>query len=437
MPNRSETILLCTVGGSHQPIMTTIKEIKPDYVCFICSEDDPATGKPGSYIQITGKGAVISKKPNEKPTLPNIPTQLNLQSNEFEVKLVPADDLDKIVIEVNKTIKELKARFPNAHIIADYTGGTKSMTAGLIISCLEDIDIELRLVTGARANLIKVNDDTQRSISASIDLIRYQRKISPYLYAWKRYAYDEAFKGLSQIEVPRDQQLRAEFNIAQNLSQCFDLWDKFDHEQANTFLKLYASKLKNEYNFLLPQVSSLIGRENDSNEKKQTIEACKILDLWLNAQRRAIQGRYDDAVARIYRLLEWIAQWLIYKYFNKETSKMPSEILPSELKSELKLELTGEKEIKLGLLNSWKFISLKLPKEDWVDFFKSQEKILLNFLSMRNDSILGHGFTPVKEDNWQQFSLWVEGELIPLFLKEANIKMPKQLPNELCWKQIE
>jgi len=116
---------------------------------------------------------------------------------------------------------------------------------------------------------------------------------------------------------------------------------------------------------------------------------------------------------------------------------MPSELLPSELKSELKLELTGEKEIKLGLLNSWKFISLKLPKEDWVDFFKSQEKILLNFLSMRNDSILGHGFTPVKEDNWQQFSLWVEGELIPLFLKEANIKMPKQLPNELCWKQIE
>ena len=315
------------------------------------------------------------------------------------------------------------------------------MSAGLVISAIAnrdiDRDIELRLVIGPRSNLIKVDDGTQQGIVASVDWMRYQQKMDPYLYAWKRYAYDEAFEGLSQIEAPRDQKLWAELKRATDLSHCFDLWDKFDHEQANTFLKLYASKLKNEYNFLLPQLSFLIVSETDSNEKKQTIEACKILDLWLNAQRRAIQGRYDDAVARIYRLLEWIAQWLIYKYFNKETSKMPSEILPSELKSELKLELTGEKEIKLGLLNSWKFISLKLPKEDWVDFFKSQEKILLNFLSMRNNSILGHGFTPVKEDNWQQFSLWVEGELIPLFLKEANIKMPKQLPNELCWKQIE
>ena len=303
MPNRSETILLCTVGGSHQPIMTTIKEIKPDYVCFICSEDDPATGSKGSHIQITDKVTVISKKPNEKQTLPNIPTQLNLQSNEFEVKLVPADDLDKIVIEVNKIIKELKTRFPNAHIIADYTGGTKSMSAGLVISAIAnrdiDRDIELRLVIGPRSNLIKVDDGTQQGIVASVDWMRYQQKMDPYLYAWKRYAYDEAFEGLSQIEAPRDQKLWAELKRATDLSHCFDLWDKFDHEQAKTLLKLYASKLKNEYNFLLPQLSFLIVSENDSNEKKQTIEAYKILDLWLNAQRRAIQGRYDDAVARI------------------------------------------------------------------------------------------------------------------------------------------
>ena len=39
--------------------------------------------------------------------------------------------------------------------------------------------------------------------------------------------------------------------------------------------------------------------------------AYSTLDLWRNAERRAVQGRYDDAVARCYRMVEWTAQWLL------------------------------------------------------------------------------------------------------------------------------
>ena len=75
------TILICTVGGSHQPIVSAIKEQSPDHVVFICTDKDPATGRPGSIIQITGAGNCIRANPqDEKPTLPNIPAQTGLSA---------------------------------------------------------------------------------------------------------------------------------------------------------------------------------------------------------------------------------------------------------------------------------------------------------------------------------------------------------------------
>ena len=69
-------ILLCTVGGSHQPIVTAIRESRPDHVCFICSGKDPGTGRAGSDVQVLGKGNIIkAKQEDPSPSLPNIPTQ--------------------------------------------------------------------------------------------------------------------------------------------------------------------------------------------------------------------------------------------------------------------------------------------------------------------------------------------------------------------------
>ncbi len=36
-------ILLCTVGGSHQPILTAIRERRPAFVLFFCTDKDPGT----------------------------------------------------------------------------------------------------------------------------------------------------------------------------------------------------------------------------------------------------------------------------------------------------------------------------------------------------------------------------------------------------------
>ena len=130
-------ILLCTVGGSHEPILTALRQTTPDFVCFICTDRDPATGRPGSDTQILGKGSCIKARPgDEKPTLSNIPTQAGLRDDQYEVVHVPADDLDEVFRILCAAIQRLSQRFPHGRLLADYTGGTKTMTAGLTVAAV-------------------------------------------------------------------------------------------------------------------------------------------------------------------------------------------------------------------------------------------------------------------------------------------------------------
>ena len=118
-----------------------------------------------------------------------------------------SDDLDQIYLDCSNAIDAALGRFPNAKIIADYTGGTKSMSAGLVMAALEHQDIELQLVTGSRSDLIKVHDGSQYAACANIEQIRFERLIAPYRQAWTRYAYSEAEAGLSQITAPRSSRI--------------------------------------------------------------------------------------------------------------------------------------------------------------------------------------------------------------------------------------
>lgn len=193
-----DTVLICTVGGSHQPIVTAITRTRPRFVCFICTGRDPATGQPGSDTQIIGKGSVIKAKASDPtPSLANIPTQTGLGEGQFEVCLVSSDDLDAAYSAISHALTTLRHRFPDAVHVADYTGGTKTMTAALVMAALEIEDVELRLVTGARADLIKVRNGTESSIVASAEHLRLRRAMAPYLAAWDRYAYGESCQGLT------------------------------------------------------------------------------------------------------------------------------------------------------------------------------------------------------------------------------------------------
>ncbi len=414
-------ILICTVGGSHQPIVSAINEQHPDHVIFICTGKDPATGRNGSSIQITGSGNCIKAQYlDEKPTLPNIPAQTGLTAGQYEVCCTLSDDLDRIYLDCSNAINAAVNRFPNAKIIADYTGGTKSMSAGLAMAALEHQDIELQLVTGGRADLIKVHDGSQYAASANSDQIRYERLIAPYRQAWTRYAYSEAEAGLSRITAPQSTGLRGQFSKFRDLSHAFAEWDNFNHHDALTTLQRYAPNLPDEFKSYLAVATRL----NDRNPAKR--DAARLFDLYLNALRRAAQGRYDDAIARVYRLVEWTAQWLLKNLCNIDTANVDATAIPQGMA----LAQNRDGQWQAGLFNAWQLIKYKTTGEA-SQFIEREENNLLNHIKTRNNSILAHGFEPVKLSDWQPIQFWLEQQFIPMLLAETSRVGIKELPLQL------
>jgi CRISPR-associated protein (TIGR02710 family) len=144
-----------------------------------------------------------------------------------------------------------------------------------------------------------------------------------------------------------------------------------------------------------------------------------------------VQGRFDDAVARVYRLVEWTAQWLLHRHLAIDTADVPADRLPEGFA----VEPGADGKIKLGLFQAWRLLgTVAGPIAEFVD---TELTSLQDRVQTRNHSILAHGFEPIGEAEWQRFQSWLEKAFMPLLTSEAKqvgvTSMPQQLPTQQCW----
>lgn len=406
--------LICTVGGSHQPIIKAIQDNEPDFVLFVCSEDD-AGGNRGSYEQILKEGIFLKQgRDDPKPTLPNIPTQLELPVERYQVLCVYADDLDHAYRQIAECINVYVQRGDN--IVVDYTGGTKTMSAALCLSALDHDDISLQLVTGVRADLHKVKDGTEESQTAEIGRTRFKLKATQSLEAWQQYAYDDTLQQLRK-QKPAHREDKARLTAIRELSRAFSHWDRFDHVAAQIILQ----NLPRYEHELKPYLANL--RDLCREGKRQM--PSRLLDLWRNTQRRATQQRYDDATARAYRLTEWTAQWLLETQANIKTSDVPLDKIPEGMALH---EQKGK--YLASLMQAWQLAALH-GKPEVAEFWQKNEGRLKDWLQTRNYSILAHGFEAISQESWQKIETFMEDALIPLVLSQIQGIGIRELPTQL------
>jgi len=409
-------VLICTVGGSHAPLLTAIRQCRPDFVWFICTD-----GKHGSISQITGQGNCIKAHPrDEKPTLRNIPTQSSLRDDQYDILTVPPDDPDEIHTRLSGLIEKILTAKPRPRIIADYTGGTKSMTAALLLAGLEfDEDVKLSMVVGQRPDLIQVKDGTEIRVPANVDRIRFRHRFRVAIAPWKHFGYAEAAIALESTTAPRDAQDRQRYLDALAASRAFAAWDRFDHRRAYDLLQ----PLGRTFGPYLAALSTL-------NTRSDTQKPGRLLDLSLNMQRRAARGQYDDAVARAYRLLEWTAQWLLNRDAGIDTSNVPPDRIPADTK----LPQNDKGHHFAGLRNAWTLLETLGGSDDTLTFARERSKEMLSLLTIRNHSILAHGFQPITQAEWNQWQTWLVHTFLPFLQTEARQSglksAPEQLPSE-------
>jgi CRISPR-associated protein (TIGR02710 family) len=340
--------MLISVGGTPEPIIKTINTYSPDLVYFMPSQSS-----------ITRIGEITAKTKLS-------PSQIKTKIVEDHQSLVSAF---KTALEI---IKELKEDYETW---IDYTGGTKSMSAGLVIAGLNE---------GCKFVYVgAVNDKGRNKEGLGIVKDGFEDVLpqaNPYeLFAkpeigraidlFNSYQFAAALSNFdSALEKIQDEGEKERLRILRELTDAYSSWDKF---------KVLKSKKASLINILDKNMSDLrkiykISGEKEPdfvNQVEKNIAFLKlrfgakkyvIADLLNNASRRMEEGKYDDAVARLYRAIELISQ--------------------------IKLAEEG--------LNDLSELLKDLGWEE-ADTMYLENNELKTLLRKRNNSILAHGLEPV------------------------------------------
>lgn len=406
-------VLLVTVGGSPQPIITSIQKLAPDRVIFFCS-----SGKNGSESQVLGGGLPCELRENGQVTkkISNLPTYLKLgsrfQPDRDVVKLTNPDDAAECYRRAVETIQQLMASNKNDDIIVDYTGGTKTMSLSLGMAAI-DYERDLYVTTTLRKNILSVSrgELPERVSTSSIQITRKLERLLPIFVTSSNYpAAISQLQDLLTFEVSEE----ARRHIRQYLECCqaFEAWDRFDHRTAFDLLEPFmrSPAIKPVLDFLKRVMHSRadIQEEFKIERLKLQYHGYEVVeDLLLNAERRAKQARYDDAVGRLYRALELLMQIHLKKRYDKTTAGMAPEelaaLLPEALQHKYGSMLSsGKSRLQFGITRGYELLR-DIPGDPLGALYKQYEGRLSKVLKIRNLSLFAHGFDPISQDDYQEF----------------------------------
>ncbi|MHA1294249.1 MAG: TIGR02710 family CRISPR-associated CARF protein [Promethearchaeota archaeon] len=407
--------LILSVGGSISPLICSINHHKPEYIIFFTSTE--------TKEQVT----VILQNATHKPKGHDF---IITESSEF------------LNVCLNKLLSQLpeKIRIWNIkpeETIIDYTGGTKSMSAALVLATIE-LSSNFSYVGGEERNkngIGVVIDGKEKMLYLKNpwdELAILEKKKINILFNSARYqlARDTALKAAEKVS----EKNQAFFKMLALLIEGYMLWDSFKYKDALhkinnavSKLKIYCAGLDNSHPWhsLLKQIEK--NAEFLMNIKK---EENIILDILANAKRRAeIENKYDDAVVRIYRTLEKKAR-LELKFYGIDTSNVDINKVPLSIREEVKSKYLSEDNKRIKIPQYASYLILKeIEKEKGIKkygykYFEEEKTLIKEIMNYRNLSIIVHGDNPIDEQKYER--AW-KNILEFLDIKEENLPIFPQL----------
>lgn len=359
---------------------------------------------------------LIGSQKSFEATLGYLKDLMNKESIDCEVDekvIEEINDFEKLHFEYSNIIEELlKKGFALNKISVDYTSGTKAMSAALVSAALSAKVGSILYVYGERGEGGRVKSGTERRSSLSPIKIFSRDIFNKAIDYFNSYRYCDCIELLENFEFHPAYDEKVKLLI--KLSKLFDAWDKFNFNSAFEIcrtispdeLKIYQLKGYFE-DKLKPALVKL-----KSNEL--TIE--KIIDLISNAQRRAAEGKYDDAVARLYRALEMLGQLEFQKEFNCSTGDVKIENIPEPFRADVYEKYLDKKDqkIKIPLFGTFELLA-NIQNKIGLEFISMRDEIK-QILSQRNNSILAHGFIPLKEKDYS-----AANQILEKFFTSVNI----------------
>lgn len=400
-------VLIVSVGGSPAPVIFSLNRNRPEYVIYFTSR--------GSRKEVREK----------------IEPELEFKPLDHEILVTPDEqDLEASVAELLREIPRLLDLWGLnfSDLVGDYTGGTKSMSAALVLA-LAERGCPYSYVGGKSRSKdgLGVVQDGHESMLFHINpwdaLAVGPCRDAQLLFNRCRFM---SVRDLAARTAARTDRHRPFFEALQHLAEGYYDWDNFSHARALQLLKRGESQLRN-YAAASPQagvrrfheavaanlpllegITQELGRLKSNPGKKDRAEpvgetSLLVMDLIANAIRRAeIEFKYDDAVTRLYSAVEKLAKHRLLVAYGINNSavdlaKVP-EVLHAELESCANPHDGGK--IQIPLHKSYELLA------DLGDSlgatYMAQAEELRKVLGVRNMSLLAHGFTPVSEETYRK-----------------------------------
>lgn len=437
-----DRVLIVTVGGSFRPVVVAVQEFEPAFVYFICSaESAREVDGPGTPCTIRRGSEVVGR-------YPSIVAQARLAPDQYQIELLnDPDDPEEAYETACRIIRDCHARFPGHTLYVAYTGGTKSMSAGALMAGFDDGYCMVVNIRGKRAELSVVQEGTETPEVTDVRTLYARRRVEIAREAFARYDYAAAEAVLKEAVARHvDRDLKTLVRDLRQLARGLAAWDRADYDLASTLLKGLEALLTPAHRQFLGKVrdkTRILRDVGDRWREPESITASDVrsltpepvYDLILNARRRASQGRFDDAVGRLYRALELYAQ---IELLRRNEPVLTANVLPERLPEHVRPWLEQQRHdqrISLGLVAAYELLAL-LGHPAGIVWAKGREEMLAA-LQARNHSLLAHGFVPVTEEVYDRVQDSVEGLICeadaglgrPDGLARAP-QFPKNLPEE-------
>jgi CRISPR-associated protein (TIGR02710 family) len=394
-------LLICTVGSSEEPLVASLKHWKPGRTLFITS--------PGTKLHVREKIGPMALRENV-PFDPASHDMLVLEDEQDFERCV--NDLRGLKARVDNWV----ARGDDHQVVVDFTGGTKCMTAALTIQA-HRWHCQISYVGGTERN----KDGVGVVVSGKEQVLHAQnpwsslgfQAVQEFQTLFNQCSFAAAGSLVSQAKHRVvNQQRKRELVALETLAGIYDAWDRFDHAGAASQLAKIEGSQNDLEALFGPDVARplMVSAGHHRKFLRELLSGVNpsrvlVLDLLGNAGRRADEGRWDDAVARLYRAIEALAQWtLASRHAIPSTKAVPLDRIPPPLRAEWMEGKEHRDALTLGLQDAYRL--LKALNDPIGDRFIAHQlhDTARSALTARNQSILAHGFERVSKKTFE--SLW-------------------------------
>ncbi len=401
-----DVVFICSVGGSPEPIRASINQQRPRYVIYVASPESRQT---------------IRKE---------IESKLEWRDDIKDTHTITLSDYQDLLA----CVKDMRSGIAvglrdmglpeETLLIADITGGTKVMSAALTLVMMEYQHSRFTYVGGdvrGKDGLGVVESGHEKILKRDNPWeVMALREVQALANAFNRGDFAAAH-GMAKELAEKIPDKKNFYGGLADLTESCLLWDAFSHDtalkkmrQALGRLEPFSTRnaplltvLRNFQGVLavLEEVQKDAQRlRSPSTPLGEDCGHAYLCDLLANALRRGNAGRYDDAVARLYSAIEKGAKIRLLTHYRIDNSKIAPEQLPEHLPEELRQTLLsqGEKNgvIRTGLQHSFQLLAA--IGDSLGTAYLTQETPLLHALEARNNSLLAHGYVPVREKDYQR-----------------------------------